>query len=153
MRNFKYLTLGWRPRRTIKFCSWGAEESGLIGSTEWVEENERALSTKAVTYINVDVAVAGNYKMVISGSPLLKTMANDQTKNVEDPHLKQSGEKMTMYERMLESKSGSRKSPDYYDLGSGSDYASFYLFAGKSSHQYTDHYFTGFAYPFLSFQI
>ena len=30
-------TLGWRPRRTIVFCSWGAEEYGLIGSTEWVE--------------------------------------------------------------------------------------------------------------------
>lgn len=28
---------GWRPRRTILFCSWGAEEYGLIGSNEWVE--------------------------------------------------------------------------------------------------------------------
>jgi len=31
------LNQGWRPRRTIVFCSWGAEEYGLIGSTEWVE--------------------------------------------------------------------------------------------------------------------
>ena len=29
--------LGWRPRRTLVFCSWGAEEYGLIGSYEWVE--------------------------------------------------------------------------------------------------------------------
>lgn len=28
---------GWRPRRTLVFCSWGAEEYGLIGSVEWVE--------------------------------------------------------------------------------------------------------------------
>ena len=28
---------GWRPRRTVIFASWGAEEFGLIGSTEWVE--------------------------------------------------------------------------------------------------------------------
>ena len=28
---------GWRPRRTLVFCSWGSEEHGLIGSTEWVE--------------------------------------------------------------------------------------------------------------------
>lgn len=28
---------GWRPRRSIVFCSWGAEEYGLVGSTEWVE--------------------------------------------------------------------------------------------------------------------
>ena len=31
------LKQGWRPRRTIIFCSWGSEEYGLIGSTEWVE--------------------------------------------------------------------------------------------------------------------
>ena len=28
---------GWKPRRTVMFCSWAAEEFGLIGSTEWVE--------------------------------------------------------------------------------------------------------------------
>lgn len=28
---------GWRPRRTLVFCSWAAEEFGLVGSTEWVE--------------------------------------------------------------------------------------------------------------------
>ena len=28
---------GWKPRRTIVLCSWGAEEPGLIGSTEWAE--------------------------------------------------------------------------------------------------------------------
>ena len=31
------LKQGWKPRRTIMFCSWGAEEYGLIGSSEWVE--------------------------------------------------------------------------------------------------------------------
>lgn len=29
--------LGWRPRRTILFASWDAEEFGLLGSTEWAE--------------------------------------------------------------------------------------------------------------------
>lgn len=32
-----YFTIGWKPRRTILFCSWDAEEYGLIGSNEWVE--------------------------------------------------------------------------------------------------------------------
>ena len=27
----------WRPKRSIIFCSWGAEEYALIGSVEWVE--------------------------------------------------------------------------------------------------------------------
>ncbi|XP_074773598.1 N-acetylated-alpha-linked acidic dipeptidase 2-like isoform X4 [Athene noctua] len=28
---------GWRPKRTIIFASWDAEEFGLLGSTEWAE--------------------------------------------------------------------------------------------------------------------
>ena len=35
------LKSGWRPRRTIVFASWDAEEQGLIGSTEWTEEHQR----------------------------------------------------------------------------------------------------------------
>lgn len=31
---------GWRPRRTIIFASWDAEEFGLLGSTEWAEVNK-----------------------------------------------------------------------------------------------------------------
>ena len=32
------LKQGWKPRRTIIFGSWDAEEYGLVGSTEWAEE-------------------------------------------------------------------------------------------------------------------
>lgn len=32
--------LGWRPRRTILFASWDAEEFGLLGSTEWAEVSQ-----------------------------------------------------------------------------------------------------------------
>lgn len=37
--------VGWRPRRTIIFASWDAEEFGLLGSTEWAE----VLNTTAIT--------------------------------------------------------------------------------------------------------
>lgn len=30
----------WRPRRSVVFASWGAEEFGLIGSTEFTEVSE-----------------------------------------------------------------------------------------------------------------
>ncbi|CAL1549053.1 unnamed protein product, partial [Lymnaea stagnalis] len=49
----------WKPRRSIMFCSWGAEEYGLIGSTEWVEQYVATLRERAVAYINVDIAVDG----------------------------------------------------------------------------------------------
>jgi len=35
------LRQGWRPKRTLIFASWDAEEEGLIGSTEWAEQNEK----------------------------------------------------------------------------------------------------------------
>lgn len=28
---------GFRPRRSLMFCSWGAEEYGLLGSIEYVQ--------------------------------------------------------------------------------------------------------------------
>lgn len=40
LSHFLTACLGWKPRRTIIFCSWGAEEYGLIGSTEWTEVSE-----------------------------------------------------------------------------------------------------------------
>ena len=30
---------GWRPKRTLIYAGWDAEEPGLLGSTEWVEHN------------------------------------------------------------------------------------------------------------------
>lgn len=50
---------GWRPRRSLVFCSWGGEEAGLVGSYEWVEEHAKVLSQRAVAYLNVDLAVQG----------------------------------------------------------------------------------------------
>ena len=45
------------------FCSWDAEEFGLIGSTEWVEEFEKKLLFRAVTYVNIDISVQGDDSM------------------------------------------------------------------------------------------
>jgi len=49
----------WRPRRSVVFCDWAAEEYGLIGSTEWIEQNQKLLQSQAVAYLNVDIAVEG----------------------------------------------------------------------------------------------
>ncbi len=45
----------WRPRRTIVFASWAAEEYGLTGSREFVEDFVAKLSQRAVVYLNVDI--------------------------------------------------------------------------------------------------
>ena len=45
---------GARPRRTIVFANWDAEEFSLTSSTEWGEQHARELGEHAVAYLNVD---------------------------------------------------------------------------------------------------
>jgi len=74
---------GWRPKRTIVFCSWDGEEEGLIGSTEWVEDHPEQLA-HAVAYFNTDVGVAGpNFEA--SAVPSLKEFVRQVTKEVPSP--------------------------------------------------------------------
>ncbi|XVE75809.1 hypothetical protein DITRI_Ditri12bG0122000 [Diplodiscus trichospermus] len=75
---------GWNPRRTIMFCSWDAEEFGMIGSTEWVEQNLVNIGTKAVAYINVDCAVQGP-GFFAGATPQLDDVIFEVTKKVKDP--------------------------------------------------------------------
>ena len=77
------LKSGWRPKRTIVFGSWDAEEEGLMGSTEWGEQHEADLAN-AAAYFNVDVAVSGS-KFGASGVPSLKQFLRDVSKAVPSP--------------------------------------------------------------------
>ncbi len=77
------LRKGWRPKRTIVFCSWDAEEQGLIGSTEWVEGHVAQLQ-HAVAYFNVDVAVAGP-DFSASAVPSLKQFVREVARSVPSP--------------------------------------------------------------------
>ncbi len=77
------LKSGWKPKRTIVFGSWDAEEEGLIGSTEWGEDHETDLAN-AVAYFNMDVAVAGP-KFGASSVPSLKQFLRDITKIISSP--------------------------------------------------------------------
>jgi N-acetylated-alpha-linked acidic dipeptidase len=50
---------GWRPQRTLVLATWDAEEWGLVGSTEWVEQQAHLLRERAVAYVNMDVVASG----------------------------------------------------------------------------------------------
>ncbi|KAM3351145.1 hypothetical protein ACQJBY_023257 [Aegilops geniculata] len=75
---------GWRPRRTIILCNWDAEEYGLIGSTEWVEENRAMLTSRTVAYLNVDVGVSGS-GVDASATPQLDELLKQASKKVQNP--------------------------------------------------------------------
>jgi N-acetylated-alpha-linked acidic dipeptidase len=77
------LKQGWRPKRTMIFASWDAEEEGLIGSTEWVEQNAQALQ-HAVAYFNTDIAVSGP-NFTASAVPTLKQFLREITRAVPSP--------------------------------------------------------------------
>ena len=74
------LKQGWHPKRTILIASWDAEEEGLVGSTEWVEQNQARLA-HAVAYFNTDVAVEGP-DFSASAVPSLKEFVRDAARAV-----------------------------------------------------------------------
>jgi N-acetylated-alpha-linked acidic dipeptidase len=74
---------GWRPRRTIVYTAWDAEEPALLGSTEWVEHHAAELRQKAVLYLNTD----GNGRgfLYAGGSHSLERLVNQVARAVDDP--------------------------------------------------------------------
>ncbi len=77
------LRQGWKPHRTIVIGSWDAEEEGLIGSTEWVEQHATDL-THAVAYFNTDVGVSGPV-FNAAAVPSLKEFVRQVVKEVPSP--------------------------------------------------------------------
>jgi N-acetylated-alpha-linked acidic dipeptidase len=77
------LKTGWRPRRTLVYASWDAEEPGLIGSTEWVETHAKELQAKAVLYLNSDEN--GRGFLNAGGSDSLQHLVNQVAAAVTDP--------------------------------------------------------------------
>ncbi|XP_009471162.1 PREDICTED: LOW QUALITY PROTEIN: inactive N-acetylated-alpha-linked acidic dipeptidase-like protein 2 [Nipponia nippon] len=66
---------GWRPDRTIVFCSWGGTSFGNIGSYEWAEDLERVLQRNVVAYVSLHNPVRGNSTLHPVASPSLQQLA------------------------------------------------------------------------------
>ena len=116
---------GVRPKRTIVFATWDAEEWGLIGSTEYVEDDSLRLVRGAVAYLNQDVAAQGpNFGG--GGSPSLRATLRAIARSVDDPSGK--GSVFDVWRRAA----GVADSvdPTMGDPGGGSDFAGFYNHLG-----------------------
>src|SRR5580698_1345335 len=134
---------GWKPRRTIVMCEWDGEEEGLIGSTEWVEQNRDELQAKAVAYMNTDVGVAGP-NLSASAVPSLKEFVRDATREVANPatgssvyetwraHEARATAEELGSARPMGHEEGSAEAP-ISALGAGSDFCPFLDFAGIPS--------------------
>jgi N-acetylated-alpha-linked acidic dipeptidase len=128
---------GRRPKRTIVFATWDAEEWGLIGSTEYVEQDSLRLMRGGVAYLNQDVAASGP-RFGGAGSPSLRSVLRDVTRRIPDP----SG-RGSVYDEWRGA--GGRRGasdvsrgaalpdtaePSMGDPGGGSDFAGFYNHLG-----------------------
>ena len=109
------LKQGWKPRRTIMLASWDGEEYGLLGSTEWAEDNAAELQQKAVAYLNMDAAVSGP-NFGASSVPSMWKLIRGATRDVKDPKSGQS-----VYERWQERSREDEPNPELTNAETGSD--------------------------------
>ncbi|WP_318308520.1 transferrin receptor-like dimerization domain-containing protein [Flagellimonas crocea] len=119
---------GNKPKRTLVYCAWDAEEPGLIGSTEWVEDHIPELKEKAVAYINTD----GNSRGYLGagGSHSLQAMVSQVAHAVTDP---QKGVSVAERRKAANVMRGGDNSFTLSALGSGSDYTPFIQHTGIPS--------------------
>jgi len=128
---------GERPKRTVIYAAWDAEEPGLIGSTEWAEHHAQELKKNAVAYLNTD----GNDKgfIYIGGSHVLERFFNQIIEEVKDPR-----SEITLKQRLQanlkinaesdqEKKDAERADIRLDPMGSGSDYTPFLQHLGIAS--------------------
>ena len=117
---------GKRPKRTIVFATWDAEEWGLLGSTEYVEDDSLRLSRSAVAYLNQDdIAQGPNFSS--GGSPSLRGLLRDVAKRVPDPS--HQGSVYDVWRKRANLAADSLE-PQMGDPGGGSDFAGFYNHLG-----------------------
>mgnify|MGYP001382985325 CR=1 FL=1 len=123
----------WRPKRTIVYASWDAEEPGLLGSTEWAEDHADEIREKAVAYINTDGNGRGFLRM--GGSHTLERLMNEVAREVEDPQTGVSVWQRVQAQRAISGNTEVTTRPDLRinPLGSGSDYTPFLQHLGIAS--------------------
>lgn len=129
---------GWRPKRTLVYCAWDAEEQGLLGSTEWAETHAQELKQKAALYINTDASGRGFFGA--AGAHSLEKFINGVAKDIEDPETKLSAWKRSQLRGIAnantpETRKEFRSRADLRigALGSGSDYTAFIDHLGIAS--------------------
>ena len=112
---------GYKPKRTIVFATWDAEEWGLLGSTEYVEDDSLRLLHGGVAYFNQDVAAQGS-AFGGGGSPSIRSTLRDVVSHIPDPS--GAGSIYDVWRKRTNTPDTAQ--PRMSDPGGGSDFAGFY---------------------------
>ncbi|OWZ13941.1 Glutamate carboxypeptidase [Phytophthora megakarya] len=134
------LKQGWKPRRTLILGSWDGEEYGLLGSTEYAEENAERFKKEAVAYLNVDSTMGP--LVSASASPAIAEFLYQTAKDVPANKFHGNETEKTLYEQWVKQAAAHREQLDGASdgtlgpahlinfMGSGSDYTAFYQHLG-----------------------
>jgi N-acetylated-alpha-linked acidic dipeptidase len=137
---------GWRPKRTIIYGSWDAEEPMLLGSTEWVETHAARLKQHAILYVNTDSNHRGIFQA--GGSQDLQHFINQIAGEIIDPETQAAIGNRTRAKLRVDAlapdakdeakenakiAANPRKDFPIEAIGSGSDYSSFLDHLGVAS--------------------
>ena len=128
---------GWRPRRTVVYAAWDAEEPGLLGSTEWAEHHAGELAEHGAVYVNSDSNSRGFLR--VGGSHTLEKLVNEVARDVVDPQTGRSvGERARAAMSLWGDPPDRERALSGGDLpiaalGSGSDYSPFLQHLGIAS--------------------
>lgn len=120
----KLAKAGKRPKRSILVAHWDAEEHGVLGSAEWVEQMREELNAKGVAYLNFDAGVSGK-NFGAASSPTLKKLIMEAGKEVSYPDTDK-----TVFEVW---RGEENEEPEIGNLGGGSDHIAFYMHVGVPS--------------------
>ncbi|XP_005383077.2 PREDICTED: inactive N-acetylated-alpha-linked acidic dipeptidase-like protein 2 [Chinchilla lanigera] len=71
---------GWRPDRTIVFCSWGGTTLGNVGSYEWGQDFKKILQKNVVAYVSLHSPIRGNSSLHPVASPSLQQLVVEKNK-------------------------------------------------------------------------
>jgi N-acetylated-alpha-linked acidic dipeptidase len=137
---------GWRPKRTLVYLSWDAEEPMLVGSTEWAETHADELKRKALIYLNSDGNARGT--LDVRGTPTYQALVDAVTARLTDP---ETGASVAARRRASIEVHGSQSGASEQDkadaklaedpeqslpigpMGSGSDYSPFLQHLGLAA--------------------
>ena len=76
---------GWRPRRSIQFASWDAEEFALISSTEWGEQNAARAVATTPSHTSMSIAPPPGSNFTATAVPALNRVIAEAAEAVRDP--------------------------------------------------------------------
>ncbi|KAI6203018.1 hypothetical protein M3Y94_00508300 [Aphelenchoides besseyi] len=124
----------YKPRRSVMFCNWDAEEFGVMGSNEFAEEFATVLTQRAVVLLNVDL-IAGNATLSLQTVPSMFQTVVDAAKSIETPsESEKAAGRPTLYDTWFYRQPGSfvqyPKYPEIKSPNDGSDHATFLSFLG-----------------------